>query len=79
LFSGQPVRGFVAGKVLASSLDDWSPGDLFGASLPFSTYQTLTKEQIDQTVMWKLTGLISVEEISLGRIYARNEMNRTHE
>jgi NADPH-dependent curcumin reductase CurA len=37
----RPMKGFVAGKVLASKLDGWVAGDLFGASLPFCDVQVL--------------------------------------
>lgn len=56
--AGNPMFGFVAGKVLVSHHSAWAANDLFGANLPFSTYFIVTTELITKTVMWKLTGLI---------------------
>jgi len=63
---GKPVRGFIAGKVVASKNPAWVVGDLIGASLAFSTLQVVTATGLAQTVSWKLTGLIDESEISYG-------------
>jgi NADPH-dependent curcumin reductase CurA len=34
---GQPMNGFIAGKIVASKNPDWVVGDLIGAALPFTT------------------------------------------
>ena len=59
----QLMRGFVAGKVLASKHVDWAAGDLFGAHLPLSTVQIV---DLEKATPWRLTGLITEDEISLG-------------
>ena len=41
-------------------------GDLIGANLPFSTVQVVTEDKLKATAAWKLTGLITEEQISLG-------------
>lgn len=58
------VKGFVVGTVVASKNEDWVAGDLFGASLPFTDIQVLKKGA--QTVMWKLTGVVAEDKLSLG-------------
>jgi NADPH-dependent curcumin reductase CurA len=63
---GNPMIGFVAGKVIASKNPDWVAGDLIGASLPFSTLQVVKKENLAKTMSWKLTGLIEESDIGLG-------------
>lgn len=64
---GQPMKGFVVGKVITSKGNDaWAVGDLFGALLPFSTVQNLTLTDLKSTTIWKLTGLLSEEELTLG-------------
>lgn len=63
---GQPMNGFIAGKIIASKNNDWVVGDLIGAALPFSTIQVVPKAILSQTVSWKLTGLIDEADISLG-------------
>ena len=62
------MSGFVVGKVVQSnSNENWVVGDLFGGQLPFSTIQVVTQAKASSpTNMWKLTGLISEENISLG-------------
>lgn len=57
------MRGFVAGKVIGSKHPDWGVGDLFGCHLPLSTVQVV---DLSQAQPWRLTGLISEDEISLG-------------
>lgn len=65
--SGETMVGFVAGKVIASNGNaTWSVGDLFGASLPFTTVQNLTATQLSRTLIWKLSGLITEDELDLG-------------
>jgi len=63
---GMPVTGYVGGKVLESRTPKWEKGDLFGASLPFTTIQVVTEEELAKTVIWKLTGFITEAQISLG-------------
>lgn len=63
---GDAVRGFVAGEVVESTHPDWVAGDLFGASLPMHTVQVLGAEELQQSLIWKLTGHISADEISWG-------------
>jgi len=36
--AGGPMSGFVSGKVIISHNSAWQVGDLFGATLPFSTF-----------------------------------------
>eukprot|EP01046_Picozoa_sp_COSAG06_P032004 COSAG06_NODE_3165_length_5745_cov_3.246900_5_plen_300_part_00 len=57
------IAGFVAGKVLGSKHADWDVGDLFGCHLPLSTVQLV---DLSQASPWRLTGLISEDEISWG-------------
>ena len=62
-----PIAGFVVGRVTVSNGNpDWTVGDLFGASLPFTTFQNITAAELKSTLIWKLTGLLSEEEITLG-------------
>lgn len=63
---GDTMEGFVAGKVLESKSDKWKAGDLFGASLPFTTVQVVTAEALANTVSWSLTDHITEDQISLG-------------
>jgi NADPH-dependent curcumin reductase CurA len=64
---GEVMSGFVVGKVVASlNNSEWSEGDLFGGSLPFTTIQNLTPENLKSSLMWKLTGLLDESEITLG-------------
>jgi NADPH-dependent curcumin reductase CurA len=63
---GEAITGFISGKVLASNNAAWSAGDLFGGSFPLSTLQVVSAEALAKTVMWKLSGLCSEEELSLG-------------
>ena len=57
------MTGFVAGKVLSSKHADWATGDLFGCHLPLSTVQVVN---LAQASPWRLTGMISEDEISWG-------------
>jgi NADPH-dependent curcumin reductase CurA len=63
--AGHPMKGFVAGKVIASINPHWKEGDLFGANLPFTTYQVVSAEVIEHGFR-KLTNLVNENEISLG-------------
>jgi len=63
---GDPLSGFVAGKVIASKNSAWVTGDLIGASLPFSTVQIIKKDTFAKTYSWKLTGLVEEKDINLG-------------
>ena len=60
------MSGFVSGKVLCSKRPDYVAGDLFGASLPFTTCQIVTAEQATKTLIWKLTDMLTEENISQG-------------
>lgn len=62
----RPMIGFVAGHVLESKCEGWVSGDFFGASLPFTTVQLLHGEALANTRLWKLTGLVNRETVSLG-------------
>jgi NADPH-dependent curcumin reductase CurA len=64
--AGSPISGFVVGKVIESRNEKWREGSLFGASLPFTTIQTLSSKDIASTIMWDLTNLVSESELSLG-------------
>ena len=65
--AGDTITGFVVGKVVASNGNfQWSVGDRFGANLPFTSIQNISAETIKKTLMWKLTDLVSDEELSLG-------------
>jgi len=63
---GSPIRGFISGRVEASTIDGWKEGDLFGASLPFSTVQIVSLQTLRSTAMWKLTEFINESQLSLG-------------
>ena len=56
--AGNPMFGFVSGKIIVSHHSDWKADDLFGANLPFSSYQIVTPEKVAKMTIWKLTGLI---------------------
>lgn len=60
------MKGFVAGKIIESKNIKWKVNDLFGANLPFTSCQLLKGESLSKILMWKLSEIISVEEISLG-------------
>lgn len=62
----RPISGFVAGKVVHSKSEKWNAGDLFGASLGFTTFQVLDAATLGKTLMWNLTPFISEAEISWG-------------
>jgi len=59
-----PMVGFVSGKIVESNVPEFKAGDLFGASLPFTTIQTVSKEGLAS--VRKLTGYLKEEELSLG-------------
>ena len=63
---GEALTGFLSGVVLASANPAWQAGDLLGASLPLCTLQVVSAEALARTVCWKLTGLCSEAELSLG-------------
>jgi NADPH-dependent curcumin reductase CurA len=63
---GEAMSGFVVGKVLASNSSEWAVGDLFGGNLPFSTVQTLSADELKASMLWKLNGVLSEEELTLG-------------
>ena len=60
------MQGFVSGKILVSKSKKWKAGDLFGANLPLSTFQILSKTQRENTVMWNLTSHLDEKNLSLG-------------
>jgi NADPH-dependent curcumin reductase CurA len=60
------MNGFVAGKVLHSENENWKVNDLFGATLPFSTYIIVGPELLKQILIWKLTDYITEDKISYG-------------
>lgn len=53
-----PIRGYVTARVLVSKSTKWHPGDIFGASLPYTTVQVVTAEHMEKTTMWRLTNLV---------------------
>lgn len=65
---GAVMRGFVVGKVIvANNSPTWSPGDLFGANLPFTTIQRLSKDEVSSGLLiWKLTGHLDESKITIG-------------
>ena len=65
--AGETMTGFVVGKVVVSNGNSkWKVGDLFGASLPFTSVQNLTSTQLSRTLIWKLTDYVSESELDLG-------------
>lgn len=64
--AGQVMRGYTAGKVLASKNPDWQEGDIIGSNLPFTSYQVLNADQVTKASAWKLTGLVDDDHISYG-------------
>jgi 2-alkenal reductase len=58
--------GYIAGKVLESNSPEWKAGDLIGASVPYTTVQAISGEELKQTLTWKLTDYITEDQISLG-------------
>lgn len=63
----EPIVGFVVGKVIQSlNNNEWNIGDLFGARLPHTLIQTLTPDDLKTSLIWKLTGLLDENEITLG-------------
>lgn len=63
---GDVMSGFIAGKVLASKNKEWVVGDLYGAAMPFSTIQIVSEKAMKNTIIWKLTGRVTEDEISYG-------------
>lgn len=63
---GQPMKGVLAGKVLASRSDKWRVGDLYGGILPFQTYVVLDAAQVRTVFMYNLSGYVNESNISLG-------------
>ena len=53
-------------QVIASRNPEWRVGELFGAHLPFTTVQVLSAERLAKSLVWRLTGLLTEETISLG-------------
>lgn len=63
---GDPMAGFVAGKVLASKNANFVEGDLIGTLLPFSTVQIVSGETLKAVPVQVLTEYITEDQISLG-------------
>eukprot|EP00602_Paraphysomonas_sp_CaronLab_P010703 CAMPEP_0185039032 /NCGR_PEP_ID=MMETSP1103-20130426/35443_1 /TAXON_ID=36769 /ORGANISM="Paraphysomonas bandaiensis, Strain Caron Lab Isolate" /LENGTH=345 /DNA_ID=CAMNT_0027577761 /DNA_START=19 /DNA_END=1053 /DNA_ORIENTATION=- len=64
---GSVMDGFVVGKVVRSNgVSKWSEGDTFGAMMPFTTIQNLSEEKLASTLMWKLSDMVSEDELTLG-------------
>lgn len=63
---GDPMVGFVSGKVLISKSANYKVGDLVGTNLAFSTYVVLSAKQLESALIWKLTDILKEEELSLG-------------
>lgn len=64
--AGKPLSGYVAGRVLESKVSGWAAGDLFGASLPYQTVQSISASALAATQIWKLSGLLDPKNISHG-------------
>eukprot|EP01065_Artemidia_motanka_P053039 TRINITY_DN9744_c0_g1_i1.p2 TRINITY_DN9744_c0_g1~~TRINITY_DN9744_c0_g1_i1.p2 ORF type:complete len:516 (+),score=213.17 TRINITY_DN9744_c0_g1_i1:58-1605(+) len=64
--AGAPMEGFVVGRVLASKIKKWKPGQIVGSNLPFTTVQVVTQEKIQSGMMWDLTGYLTEETASHG-------------
>ena len=62
----EPIRVYVAGKVLASKSNLYAVGDLFGANLPLTKVQVVSKEVLQSGSHWKLTDYLDEAHISLG-------------
>lgn len=62
----QPMSGFISGRVESSTIEGWTKGDLFGGALPFSTLQIVTSTSLKKTAFWKLTDVITEDELSYG-------------
>ena len=61
------MTGFVAGRVVQSQGNaDWQEGDFIGGAMDFATVQVLTRERLASTIVWKLTGYVDEESVSLG-------------
>ena len=60
------MAGYVSGRVLASAVDGWSAGDLFGASLPFVDIQAISAKQLESLQIWKLSDHLSEADIGQG-------------
>jgi hypothetical protein len=56
------MTGFVAGKVMHSRCDKLAGGDYFGGLLPFTTVMVLTKEEVEDCFLWRLT---DVDELNM--------------
>ena len=63
---GKPMVGFITGKVVESKNQAWPVGSLIGASLPFSTVQVVTTEQLAATLAWDLTPYLTEDQLSIG-------------
>eukprot|EP01062_Namystynia_karyoxenos_P074010 TRINITY_DN70821_c0_g1_i1.p1 TRINITY_DN70821_c0_g1~~TRINITY_DN70821_c0_g1_i1.p1 ORF type:complete len:531 (+),score=206.89 TRINITY_DN70821_c0_g1_i1:92-1594(+) len=61
-----PMKGFVVARVLASKIKRWRVGSIFGASLPYTTVQVVTQDQLKETRIWDLTGKVTEANSSLG-------------
>lgn len=62
----EPIKVYVAGKVLASKSDLYAVGDLLGANLPLTTVQIVPLEVLQGGSHWKLTDFLDEEHISQG-------------
>lgn len=62
----QPMKGVLAGKVLASRSNKWRAGDLYGGILPFQRFVTLDGAQLRTVFMYSLNGYVDESNISLG-------------
>jgi len=62
----RPMSGFVSGKIVASKRSGWAAGELFGASLDFTSIQLITAAKMEKALIWKLDALLKEENISHG-------------
>ena len=58
-----PIMGHVAGKVLKSNACGWKEGDIFGAHLPFVSYQAVSESDLKD--FRNLTSLIDESDLSV--------------
>lgn len=63
---GEPLVGFMAGKVTASKNADYPVGCLVGLRAPLCTAQVLTADDLATQPVWKLDGVLDEASISRG-------------
>jgi NADPH-dependent curcumin reductase CurA len=63
---GEPLVGFMAGKVTGSKCAEYPVGTLLGLRAPLCTVQVLSAADLAAQPVWKLDGLLAEEAISRG-------------